>query len=948
MTRLITFGGVTTPLPGAYSKTDFSAGAQPSSASVGVIGIIGESDQGNPGEVLVFDDDKSMREYFGSGPLADSARTLFRASTDPFIPGGASRVYAYKTNNSTQAVLPLYAGAPVVTERTNIATSPNNDSGFIVLKAALTPFAGLDLGGQTVEITTGRGAGQRRVIDSNTDDTLTIGASGSGLEWSPDPDLASGFTVYHTQAVLNSANSGELFNSIEFDLDSADGSGDKRNPFRTIVEIQDSLDLDSGAVGTPMFHLEYDSQAQVTINADDESDTTANDTSVRSTTSIVTANDEFNNLFVYIDDPLSASAWDLRKVDDTTEAGANDVLTVFSAFTGGILADGDDFQVRSGVIGSSAVTSATTTVVTLNTVYNATTNPTPFKPADTELAGLMLVVASGAGSGQSRKISANGSSGGAFTVTADEGFSIPLDASSVVEVHYVNHAEAAVTGTAGVANRFKTGVLLNSTPPAGANTGTVDGASTTDTIIASAGTFTAADAGKFIYDDGTGQFGFIGQFVSGTEVKLAKPLATAPSGEWFVVDPDLDLAILTTSTVQDFVTTLTSKTGYRAVVGSGVNPQKTFPKDLDFDGNNINVDLKNDAQAPGIDSRFTFQLHLLVQALNNQSSLVSATRSTADGPSGAGLPNFIAQPLFFEGASRGTSANSDWQNGFDSFLLHRINHVVPAMSSDLSDQGLGSTASIQSVAQMLNSHVTSARLAKEERTGFVGLDGTKSQLLQTRGILSNFLMQLVGQGITVPNAAGDSTSFGAWMGAAAAASMRAGGNDESLTNKSISTAAITQDSSWDPRNTTDLKDMLLNGVLTMVPAATGGFRWARDLTTEIGQENTLLNIGATVWNWMQTIYNVRTAIEDRFTGVKALPRTPAGVKNFTRAALTREEEAGRISGSVLADGSRLPAFTIGTITISADIMRIPIKISVTGYVDFILIDASLEIPILEA
>ena len=140
MARSVTFNGVTRFSPGGITRINAAALAQVTLGDNSIVGLIGEADGGAPGDVgglvTLFDPSRAA-DIFKSGPIVDALNLAFQASNDPDVPGGASRVYVYKTNSSTQSTLSLPAApgeflAPaggMVDEDGNLVALPTVDSG---------------------------------------------------------------------------------------------------------------------------------------------------------------------------------------------------------------------------------------------------------------------------------------------------------------------------------------------------------------------------------------------------------------------------------------------------------------------------------------------------------------------------------------------------------------------------------------------------------------------------------------------------------------------------------------------------------------------------------------------------------------------------------------------------------------------------------------------------
>jgi hypothetical protein len=111
----VSFNGATIYRPGAYSKLNIDLGGAFPLGPTGLIGIIGESEKGTPGdgEVDIARNVFSAQQIpeiiakYGSGPIVDACNFLFAPASDGAIPSGAQAVYIYKTNSSVQASLAL-------------------------------------------------------------------------------------------------------------------------------------------------------------------------------------------------------------------------------------------------------------------------------------------------------------------------------------------------------------------------------------------------------------------------------------------------------------------------------------------------------------------------------------------------------------------------------------------------------------------------------------------------------------------------------------------------------------------------------------------------------------------------------------------------------------------------------------------------------------------------
>jgi hypothetical protein len=133
MARSVTFGGQTQYKPGGLTRIN-TDGTLPINASpTGIIQMVGEAEGGEPGVVQQIDDPSLAKTLFRSGPLADAIKIAFSASGDTRVPGGASRVLAYKTNNSTQSSIKLAGSDSDVLVSDTVSASPASTATVIQL-----------------------------------------------------------------------------------------------------------------------------------------------------------------------------------------------------------------------------------------------------------------------------------------------------------------------------------------------------------------------------------------------------------------------------------------------------------------------------------------------------------------------------------------------------------------------------------------------------------------------------------------------------------------------------------------------------------------------------------------------------------------------------------------------------------------------------------------------
>lgn len=103
MSRQVLFNGAVLTRPGAYTKVDASQFANVALLGIGIVGLIGDADGGQPRVTKVFSDAASVKSTYRSGDLVEAAAMIADPGNDPLIPTGAQAIVCYKTNGGTKA-----------------------------------------------------------------------------------------------------------------------------------------------------------------------------------------------------------------------------------------------------------------------------------------------------------------------------------------------------------------------------------------------------------------------------------------------------------------------------------------------------------------------------------------------------------------------------------------------------------------------------------------------------------------------------------------------------------------------------------------------------------------------------------------------------------------------------------------------------------------------------
>jgi hypothetical protein len=438
----------------------------------------------------------------------------------------------------------------------------------------------------------------------------------------------------------------------------------------------------------------------------------------------------------------------------------------------------------------------------------------------------------------------------------------------------------------------------------------------------------------------------------------ANGVATGLTSAILPTADDLALTFIAGETLRQFADRINGSTNYELEVANGVNQDTVLMAELDFGTAATAVDVRFDeSQTATTGGEFLADLQAIIDWVNEFSELAIASRSVAGATEGSEPPQptggssaLISDlPVFFIGGTRGVSGNSDFQDGFDALAQFRANHTIPLISDDLINEGFGSEATFASVAAQLAEHVNLMNsTGKNEMGGYIGCDCTREELVTQSAAFNNADVQLFGQKLTVLNAAGSLQEQPEWSIAVAAAGMRAGVPEvgEPLTFKFIKTNGLSQDSSWDPRAIGDANRLLDKGVMFAEQVEGTGFRFVRDITTYLLDANIAFLDGNTRDAVRFIAYDLRTGIENQFTGLKATPANAASIRSFviSKMDIYRRENIIVQSLDPETETELLPGWRNLVVSITGNVATIRIEIfPVTGIV-FQLNDIYLQIP----
>lgn len=204
MTTQVLFNGAQIVRPGAYTQIDASQFQNTVLQGLGIVGLIGEAEQGQPRVVQSFLTPTDVRKTYVAGDLVEAAAMVADPSNDPRVPTGAQQIVCYKVNGSTRSTA---AAAPFTFTSRQWGVLQNNITvaiavsapGFVITVTNLDEFGSLVTEVSTVVAGTGKftlhytGAGAAATLTVNattlTTNVTALAADNLNLSFADYPTL---------------------------------------------------------------------------------------------------------------------------------------------------------------------------------------------------------------------------------------------------------------------------------------------------------------------------------------------------------------------------------------------------------------------------------------------------------------------------------------------------------------------------------------------------------------------------------------------------------------------------------------------------------------------------------------------------------------------------------------------------------------------------------------
>lgn len=921
MATTIFFNGRVTSVPGSYSEIDASGLATVGLGATGIVAVIGEAGGGAPLTPIRITNPGRVGRTFREGDLLEAGTFLFDPSVDPEIAGGAQEIVFVKVNPATQAVGTLLnANGPVLditaqdwgvfTNQINIEVA----TGSTIGKAITVTDTSTGLAETFDNI--GGGGAFSLLYTPGTDGALTMVASlsaagelaanfevlGTGLaaEYSGSKsgivgldsqklaDITAGSTV--TVASDNIADTTQ--NVIVYGIDSVSG-----------LAVSESLALNGT---TPVAGVTTWAEVHgVWMDAIATGVVSLSDTGAAANLYQVPAGADSQGLYLF-------GAFQVVEVDDSVLTLVGSAGTVQNALLYGRDAAGTPTSEIVALNGTTPVASTTVwseiSVVTLGYVEAAvslTLSGLIWNEGDTAAVvsnsaadttqSVTIYGLDNAGSPQTEVLALNGVTPVVGAATWSEIYGAVLSAATagtVVEVRGStedvvalrwNGAAVLTAGIRPVDNVAVSGTQVtvtdDSVSPRGMLLIGLDAANMpqVELVTPAGGTVTTANSWSEI----------TGMALSHMEA----PVTVTVAGEAFELTPG------THATVSAASSFLNALGGWSMIVAPGGG-------DLAL----LDLDPIAPVTAIGVAISAGGDLAAIIEAINAGSQLVSV-----EAASGAnGVPDNTAAPLFLTGGSEGATTFANWQAALDLLREEFVNTIVPLTS----DPAVHAAAAAH--ARFM------AGPGRKERDVCLGTaSGVDLATAKQRALeLNTRHCRLAFQDVERFNVLGAREQYPPYFTAALAAGMQAGAEPATpLTFKFPNVLNVIGDDSYNLVD--DANEIVQSGLLALEKVQGTGFRWLRNVTTHLIDNNIAFVEASTNQAVNLTAFNLRTVLEAA-VGRKGFAGTTTAAASLAINVLNQ-----------MVDDTILTQWRNLSVTIELDVLEIDVEVAPVLPVNFV-------------
>lgn len=400
---------------------------------------------------------------------------------------------------------------------------------------------------------------------------------------------------------------------------------------------------------------------------------------------------------------------------------------------------------------------------------------------------------------------------------------------------------------------------------------------------------------------------------------------------------NLSLTLSNYSTLADLVNYINAQTGYAAAVGSVAAGQLASTV---LDQGTYGICTSTAATVyPGRVKRDSYDF-----TAKAAGSVVTTWTAAAN----AGLPEYTSVYSFLAGGAKGSTTAAQVATAIDAMENIDPNFIVTLFSQDATADitaGLtesASTYTIDGVNAYLKGHVVSLSgqvKRKKNRLGIGSFKGTFTASKAAAQTLASARYALTFQDVKNVGVSGTITQYQPWMGAVVAASMQAVGLYRSIIHKFANVTGIVSPlADFSPGNYGQLEDALLAGLLVLEAPPGGGFRWVSDQTT-YGQDSNF------VYNSLQVMYTADfMALDlarsfDNFAVGKPVSEVTASIgRSFLQAKMGQY-----FINKLIASSDGAPSgYDSDNVTIAGPVMTVSVNAYITNAISFVPITLNIS------
>lgn len=883
MPTTVLFHGQSLSRPGSYTHVDTSAFVAANLSGVGIMGLIGEADNGPPG-VSYWNTPADIRRVFKSGPVVEAADASSKGSSDDLIAGQPTQYVVYKVNTGSQSS--LVKGALSFTSR-----DYGVDTNLYQIRVS-APFGGR---GRTAVFSYMVGGVVNTLNTPNVGDVgklslRYVGAAGGASVTVSDTALST--NTFAAAGLVTSLDGTFALSNGSVLAVKIDGGPEQALSFNAAVGYVET--------GNAPFNITAGSDLQIKVNGG------------ATQTFVFAASAGYVQGLLGNFAALNTTTL-ILKVD-----GGAPVTVTFTALE--VDATTTAAKIAS-VVGAGITTSVVAGQVRITSVRLGTGSSIEITGVNAAAGFPSLVLQTGAGDVSN-----------SAAVTAAE---------VATKLSGLTNAQAVVIGTKvrlqtlGLGTSFSIMVLAASTADTALSldnilhNGTGDAANIVAVTAAEVVTKLSALTGATASVVGNA-FKIVSNLVNaGSSVQVTTTTTITAFGfdnlvhvgGGVVAGDNLNLSFTNYRTLADLI---------RAINVTGVYVAAELTSNTAWENRFFDSASVSDCKAAA-STLYASNWDLFDAIGTYFGELISVALTT-----GLPGPQSVFSDTPFIGGTRGNSSNLDWGTGFDKLQNVHINQLVVCESTDTPYHDMTSIlAGVKAHVQYCNSTV-----GRQERVAWVGVYKTNKTDIKNLAVYLNtsdivLVLQKVKRASAVDN---NVRVFPEYITAAQLAGMRAGADTgEPLTRKYVSGLDYTA-TGWDALSPSETTELMLAGC-TVVEYIVGlGWRILKGVTTYTRDlNNDVLVKEEMIQNVKQYTYELRNYVERQLVGRPNTQPRIAATKSYMVDYSEKAAKANLIVAGT-RNGAIVPAYRNIRVTSSGNVINSEITISPAEGIDFVLTD----------